>query len=226
MNWLKGSGSTSSYVAGAALAALLGGFGLIADEVSEGETMKIDQAVLMALRTPGDPTDPIGPAWLEEAARDVTALGSFTVLAILITVVVVHLFLIGRRRTGWFLTASVIGGTLLSSGLKSLYDRPRPDLTGVARVFTTSFPSGHATVSAVVYLTLGALLAEMAESRGQKILYLGSAVLLTVMVGLSRVYLGVHYPTDVLAGWSIGAGWALACAMLAHLYRQRTAAAA
>ena len=226
MNWLKGSGSASSYVAGAALATLLGGFGLIADEVSEGETMKIDQAVLMALRTPGDPTDPIGPAWLEEAARDVTALGSFTVLAILITVVVLHLFLIGRKRTGWFLTASVIGGTLLSSGLKSLFDRPRPDLTGVARVFTTSFPSGHATVSAVVYLTLGALLAEMTESRGQKILYLGSAVLLTVMVGLSRVYLGVHYPTDVLAGWSIGAGWALACAMLAHLYRQRTAAAA
>lgn len=226
MIWHKVGGSTSSYAAGAALAVLLGGFGLIADEVSEGETMKIDQAVLMALRTPGDPTDPIGPAWLEEAARDVTALGSFTVLAILITVVVLHLFLIGRRRTGWFLTASVIGGTLLSSGLKSLYDRPRPDLTGVARVFTTSFPSGHATVSAVVYLTLGALLAEMVESRGQKILYLGSAVLLTVMVGLSRVYLGVHYPTDVLAGWSIGAGWALACAMLAHLYRQRTAAAA
>lgn len=185
--------------------------------------MKIDEAMLMALRTPGDP---IGPAWLEEAARDVTALGSFTVLTILISVVVVHLFLIGRMRTGWFLTASVIGGTLLSSGLKSLYDRPRPDLTGIARVFTTSFPSGHATVSAVAYLTLGALLAEMAESRGQNVLYLGSAVLLTVMVGLSRVYLGVHYPTDVLAGWSIGAGWALACAMLAHLYRQRTAAAA
>ena len=226
MIWHKVGGSTSSYAAGAALAVLLGGFGLIADEVSDGETMKIDEAVLMAFRTPGDPTDPIGPAWLEEAARDVTALGSFTVLAILVTVVVLHLFLIGRKRTGWFLTASVIGGTLLSSGLKSLFDRPRPDLTGVARVFTTSFPSGHATVSAVVYLTLGALLAEMTESRGQKILYLGSAVLLTVMVGLSRVYLGVHYPTDVLAGWSIGAGWALACAMLAHLYRQRTAAAA
>ena len=226
MIWLTRGGPTSSYIAGAALAALLGGFGMIADEVSEGETMRIDQSVLMALRAPGDPTDPIGPAWLEEAARDVTALGSFTVLAILVTVVVLHLFLIGRNRTGWFLTASVIGGTLLSSGLKSLFDRPRPDLTGVARVFTTSFPSGHATVSAVVYLTLGALLAEMTESRGQKILYLGSAVLLTVLVGLSRVYLGVHYPTDVLAGWSIGAGGALACAMLAHLYRQRMAAAA
>ncbi|SSC68494.1 phosphatase PAP2 family protein [Ciceribacter selenitireducens] len=226
MIWHKSGGSTSSYVAGAALAVLLAGFGAIADEVSEGETMKIDQAVLMALRAPGDPADPIGPAWLEEAARDITALGSFSVLFILIAVVVAHLFLIGRTRAAWFLTVSVIGGTLLSSGLKSLFDRPRPDLTGVARVFTTSFPSGHATVSAVVYLTLGALLSEMAESRSQKILYLGSAVLLTVIVGLSRVYLGVHYPTDVLAGWSIGAGWALACAMLAHLYRQRTAAAA
>lgn len=226
MIWHKSGGSIPSYAGGAALAALLGGFGLIADEVSEGETMTIDQAVLLALRTPGDPADPIGPAWVEEAARDITALGSFSVLFILTTVVVIHLFLIGRTRTAWFLTVSVIGGTLLSSGLKSLFDRPRPDLTGVARVFTTSFPSGHATVSAVVYLTLGALLSEMAESRGQKILYLGSAVLLTVMVGLSRVYLGVHYPTDVLAGWSIGAGWALACAMLAHLYRQRSAARA
>ena len=110
MIWLTRGGPTSSYIAGAALAALLGGFGLIADEVSEGETMRIDQAVLMALRAPGDPTDPIGPAWLEEAARDVTALGSFTVLAILVTVVVLHLFLIGRNRTGWFLTASVTVG--------------------------------------------------------------------------------------------------------------------
>lgn len=221
MIWHRNGGSTSSYIGGAALAALLGGFGLIADEVREGETARIDEAVLMALRTPGNPADPIGPAWLEEAARDITALGSFSVLFILVVVVVAHLFLVGRTRTAWFLTVSVIGGALLSTGLKSLFDRPRPELTGVARVFTASFPSGHATVSAVVYLTLGALLSEMAETRGQKILYLGSAILLTVMIGLSRIYLGVHYPTDVLAGWSVGAGWALACAMLAHLYRQR-----
>jgi undecaprenyl-diphosphatase len=222
----ESKGSTASYAAGAALAALLAGFGIIADEVNEGGTMRIDQAVLLALRVPGDPTDPIGPAWLEEAARDITALGSFSVLAILITVVVIHLFLINRTRTAWFLMVSVTGGTIMSSVLKSLFDRPRPDLTGVARVFTTSFPSGHATISAVVYLTLGALLMEMAETRGQKILYLGSAILLTVIVGLSRVYLGVHYPTDVAAGWLIGASWALVCAMAAHLVRTRIAAKA
>ncbi|HCL66242.1 MAG TPA: hypothetical protein DIC56_15665 [Rhizobium sp.] len=215
------NGSLYPYVAGAVVAGLLAAFGMIADEVSEGETLGLDKAVLMALRTPGDPADPIGPAWLEEAARDVTALGSFSVLTILVLVVVIHLFLIGRQRTGWFLALSVIGGTILSTTLKSFYDRPRPDLTGVARVFTASFPSGHATISAVVYLTLGALLAEMADRRSQKVLYLGSAICLAVIVGLSRVYLGVHYPTDVLAGWSIGAGWALAWTLVAHLVRER-----
>ena len=215
------NGSLYPYAAGAVAAGLLAAFGMIADEVSEGETLGLDKAVLMALRTPGDPADPIGPAWLEEAARDVTALGSFSVLTILVLVVVIHLFLIGRQRTGWFLALSVIGGTILSTTLKSFYDRPRPDLTGVARVFTASFPSGHATISAVVYLTLGALLAEMADRRSQQVLYLGSAIFLAVIVGLSRVYLGVHYPTDVLAGWSIGAGWALAWTLVAHLVRER-----
>ncbi|MHB0952854.1 MAG: phosphatase PAP2 family protein [Allorhizobium sp.] len=215
------NGSLYPYVAGAVVAGLLATFGIIADEVSEGETLGLDKAVLMALRTPSDPADPIGPAWLEEAARDVTALGSFSVLTILVLVVVIHLFLIGRQRTGWFLALSVIGGTILSTTLKSFYDRPRPDLTGVARVFTASFPSGHATISAVVYLTLGALLAEMADRRSQQVLYLGSAIFLAMIVGLSRVYLGVHYPTDVLAGWSIGAGWALAWTLVAHLVRER-----
>ncbi|MCO6177457.1 phosphatase PAP2 family protein [Ciceribacter sp. RN22] len=215
------NGSLYPYAAGAVVAGLLAAFGVIADEVSEGETLGLDEGVLMALRTPGNPADPIGPAWLEEAARDVTALGSFSVLTILVLVVVIHLFLIGRQRTGWFVAFSVIGGTIMSTTLKSFYDRPRPELTGVARVFTASFPSGHATVSAVVYLTLGALLAEMAERRSQKVLYLGSAIFLTVIVGASRVYLGVHYPTDVIAGWSIGAGWALAWTLAAHLVRKR-----
>ncbi|HLP69614.1 MAG TPA: phosphatase PAP2 family protein [Rhizobium sp.] len=215
------NGSLYPYAAGAIIAGLLSAFGIIADEVSEGDTLGLDEGVLMALRTPGNPADPIGPAWLEEAARDVTALGSFSVLTILVLVVVIHLFLIGRQRTGWFVAFSVIGGTILSTTLKSFYDRPRPDLTGIARVFTASFPSGHATISAVVYLTLGALLAEMAERTSQKVLYLGSAILLTVLIGASRVYLGVHYPTDVIAGWSIGAGWALAWTLAAHLVRKR-----
>ena len=204
--------SNRPFYAGALVAALLlGGFGLIADEVVEGDTLDFDNAVLMGLRTNGNPTDPIGPAWLEEAARDLTALGSFAVLAILVVVIASYLFLTARARTAWFLVGSVIGGTLVSTVLKSLFDRPRPDLTGVTQVFTASFPSGHATVSAVTYLTLGALLAGASETRRLKLFYLATAVLLTIAVGISRIYLGVHYPTDVLAGWSIGTAWALLC---------------
>ena len=211
-----------SVYAGALVAAgLLGGFGLLADEVVEGDTLNFDNAVLMALRTPGDPADPIGPAWFEEAVRDVTSLGSFSVLGILVVVVFAYLLLVGKQRTGWFMVFAVVGGTIISTVLKALFDRPRPDLTGVAEVFTASFPSGHATVSAVVFLTIGAMLAEATPERRLKLLYIATAILLTVLVGVSRIYLGVHYPTDVLAGWSLGAAWALLCTTAAHFARER-----
>jgi undecaprenyl-diphosphatase len=204
------------FVTGGIVVALLAGFGLIADEVVKGDTMDIDMGVLLALRTPGNPADPLGPPWLEEAARDVTALGSFSILSIIVVVVVGLLLLTGKARTGWFLAASVIGGTVVSTVLKALFDRPRPELTGVARVFSPSFPSGHATLSAVTYLTLGTLLALRTPLLRLKVFYLGVAVFLTVLVGLSRIYLGVHYPADVLAGWSIGSAWALLAGMTAY----------
>lgn len=214
-----------SVYAGALVAAgLLGGFGLLADEVVEGDTLNFDNAVLLALRTPGDPADPIGPAWFEEAVRDVTSLGSFSVLGIIVVVVFAYLLLVGKQRTGWFMAFAVVGGTIISTVLKMLFDRPRPDLTGVAEVFTASFPSGHATVSAVVFLTIGAMLAEATPERRLKLFYIATAILLTMLVGVSRIYLGVHYPTDVLAGWSLGAAWALLCTTAAHFVRERTAA--
>jgi undecaprenyl-diphosphatase len=151
--------------------------------------------------------------------RDITALGSFSVLGILAIGVVLHLVLTGAARTGLLVALSVIGGTIISTGLKALFDRPRPDLFETVHVFTASFPSGHATVSAVVYLTIGVLLAERAKSWPARVLYLLGAVMITVLVGVSRVYLGVHFPTDVLAGWSIGAAWALICLAVAHLLR-------
>ncbi|KKC33124.1 hypothetical protein WH91_10250 [Devosia psychrophila] len=203
------------------LAALLGGFGIVADEVSEGETLGFDNAVLLALRVPGDPSMPIGPSWLPEAARDVTALGSFSVLTILVAGVVAFLALVGKRGTAVFLTASVLGGTTVSTVLKALFDRPRPELTGVAKVFTASFPSGHATISAVVYLTLGAILAEISASQNLTTFFYSAAAFLTVLVGLSRMYLGVHYPTDVVAGWSIGSAWALLCLLIFSAVRAR-----
>jgi undecaprenyl-diphosphatase len=213
---LRELGSNFWY-ATAAVIFMLAGFGVLADEVVEGSTLTFDRAVLLALRVPGNPADPIGPSWLEDAARDVTALGSFVVLAFLVIVVAVHLMLAGRPRTGWFVVGAATGGLIISTILKNVFDRPRPDLTGITRVYTASFPSGHATSSAVVYLTIGALLAATVTRRSHKVFYLGVAVFLTLIVGVSRVYLGVHYPSDVLAGWLIGAGWAMTCVLVTRV---------
>lgn len=209
------------YILTGLVAALLLGFGVLADEVVEGATLNWDRSILLLLRVPGDPTSPIGPIWLQEAVRDITALGSFSLLSIIVVATVAHLFLVGRRSTAWFVAVAVVSGTAISTALKVVFDRPRPDLTGVARVFTSSFPSGHATVSAVVFLTLGAILADRAPTPRLRAYYLYVAAILTILVGVSRVYLGVHYPTDVLAGWLIGTAWALLCVGSAHLVSER-----
>lgn len=194
-----------------AAAALLAGFGLLADEVLEGDTVGFDQSVTLALRDNGDMNDPIGPMWLEEAARDVTSLGSFSILGLIVVVTVSYLWLRRKRTTAAFVAFAVISGTLLSNLLKAAFDRPRPDVEAATRVFTASFPSGHATLSAVVFLTLGVLLSESSSDNRVRGFFVGLGVLLTLIVGSSRVYLGVHYPTDVIAGWSLGAAWALCC---------------
>lgn len=199
------------YVFAGLAAALLAAFGMVADEVIEGDTVVFDQTVTSFFRENGNLNDPWGPTWLEEAMRDVTALGSFTILGFVMIVTVLFLALSGKGRTAVFVTVSVIGGTIASTGLKMLFDRPRPDVEAATRVFTASFPSGHATVSAVVYLTLGLLLSEAAAERRLKALFVVLGVFITASVGISRIYLGVHYPTDVLAGWSLGLAWALAC---------------
>lgn len=197
-------------------------FGQIAEEVLEGEATGFDRDLLLALRNPADAADPLGPAWLEEAARDVTALGSYSVLGIVVTAVIAYLLLIRREGAALWVLASVVGGALLSNVLKHGFDRPRPDLVAhAAKVFSPSFPSGHATLSAVTFLTLGALLASLHDSRRLKMFFLGIAIVITVMVGVTRVYLGVHYPTDVLAGWCVGAGWAAICWTVFHWLQQR-----
>ncbi len=207
------------YAGGAVAAVLIGGFGLLADEVLEGGTLSFDKSVLMLFRDPAAPSVPLGPSWLVEAARDITALGSFSVLGILVAGIVLHLVLTGVWRTGLLVLASVIGGTIISTVLKGWFDRPRPDLTGAVEVFTASFPSGHATVSAVTYLTIGVLLAERETRWPPRVLYVAGAIFLTGIVGFSRIYLGVHYPTDVIAGWSLGIAWALLCLVAASLLR-------
>ncbi|WP_114395662.1 phosphatase PAP2 family protein [Oleisolibacter albus] len=194
---------------------------LLADAVLDGATQHLDRALMLALRDPADPALPIGPHWLALAARDITALGGYPVLTVLTLAALGFLLMLGKRRTSLLLLVSVGGGALLSTLLKHGYARPRPDLVPHAvETFTASFPSGHAMLSAATYLTLGALLARVQPRRRVKRYLLGVAVLLTLLIGSSRVFLGVHWPTDVLAGWGAGAAWAMICWMLA-LWLQR-----
>jgi undecaprenyl-diphosphatase len=187
-------------------------FGGIAGMVIGGGFSAFDDAIILALRNPADPSLPAGPPWLHEGARDITALGSVAVLSALVFAVVGYLVLTRKWAAAWLLVAAVIGGSALNSLLKIGFARPRPDLVAPAvRVFTHSFPSGHAAISAITYLTLGTLLAQTQASHAIRIYFISLALALTLLVGISRVYLGVHYPTDVLAGWCLGSAWALAC---------------
>jgi undecaprenyl-diphosphatase len=198
------------------LIGLLGLFGTLwlfvalASEVVEGETHGFDRRILLALRRPGDPADPIGPPWVEEMMRDFSALGSTGVLTTLALAVLAYLLLAGKRRTALLVFLAIGSGQLVSSGLKLFFERARPDLVPHAtEVFTSSFPSGHSTMSAAVYLTLGALLALVEPRRRVRVYLVALGAFLSLLVGASRVYLGVHWPTDVLGGWTIGAAWAL-----------------
>lgn len=194
----------------------------LAGEVVEGDTHAFDRAVLLALREPDNVAVPIGPGWLNIAAGDLTALGSYAVLTVLTVIVLGLLLILGKRAAALLVFASIGGGMLLSALLKDLFDRPRPDLVPhLADVFTPSFPSGHAMLSAVTYLTLGALLARVQPLPWVRAYLMAVALVLTLLVGASRVYLGVHWPTDVLAGWFAGAAWAAMCWLAAFWLQQR-----
>ncbi len=194
----------------------------IAGDVMEGDTAALDRAALLALRDAADPADPLGPHWLEEAMRDLTGLGGHAVLTIVTLSAVAYLLLAGKRHAALLVVVAVGGGMLLSHGLKLGFERPRPDLVPHGmRVYTASFPSGHAMLSAVVYLTLGALLTRVERRRHIRAFLLGTAILVTVLVGLSRIYLGVHWPSDVLAGWCGGAAWASLCWFIALQLQRR-----
>ena len=192
-------------------AALILSFGFIAEEVMEGDTHKIDMAVLMAFRDAENHADLIGPAWLEEMGRDVTALGSYAFIIIVVVSAAGYLLLVRKYAMTGLVLAAVVGGMLISNLLKHGFDRPRPDIDYAPQVFSPSFPSGHATLSAVVFLTLGGLLTRANLDWRVKVYFLGLAVVLTMVVGMSRIYLGVHYPSDVVAGWCVGMAWAFLC---------------
>ncbi|MDH3473095.1 MAG: phosphatase PAP2 family protein [Rhodospirillales bacterium] len=221
LSWLGGH-DLATLVLVFLLAGAVWGFAELADEVFEGETGGFDRWLILALRNPADIADPLGPAWLEEMGRDFTALGGVGVLTLLTLAAAGFLLLRRQGHAALLLLAAVGGGILLSSLMKHGFSRPRPELVPYgSHIYTSSFPSGHSMMSAVTYLTLGALLARAEARRRIKAYLLILAVLLTFSVGLSRVYLGVHWPTDVLAGWTAGAAWALACWLAARWLQRR-----
>lgn len=186
-------------------------FGHIVEEMLEGDTTASDNAILLALRTPGHLATPIGPAWLLQSAIDLSALGGFTFIW-LFTIAMAGFFALTRRwRAMIVFLAAIVGASVLDAALKLSFHRARPEIVPhLALVDNASFPSGHAMISAATYLTVGAMLTRTQKSWGVKVYLLTIFIAVTLMIGLSRLYLGVHWPSDVFAGWSAGAAWALA----------------
>ncbi|HEX6860911.1 MAG TPA: phosphatase PAP2 family protein [Caulobacteraceae bacterium] len=194
-------------------------FGAVADEMMEGEAL--DMRVLSLLRPTANPHDALGPRWFEHMVAELTTLGGTTLLTLFAVIAVGFLLIQRRRASALLLVVALGGGTVLSEAVKALFGRDRPPLAYRAvETMSASFPSGHAMLSTITYLTLGALLAQVMPKRRLKAYVFSVAVLLALIVGASRVYLGVHWLTDVLAGWSLGAAWAMICWLAAWTLRR------
>lgn len=193
--------------------------------VVDGTTVDFDYQLLLMLRNPADLADPVGPEWLEVIVRDLTALGGVVTLGLLTLAVCGYFWLQHKPRMALFVLLSIAGGSLFNSVLKEFFERPRPDLVPHSTAAAmSSFPSGHAMMSAVAYLTLGALLAHASSKISIKIYILGWSLVLTILVGVSRVYLGVHWPTDIIAGWIAGGVWALLSLLASRWFVSNSAA--
>ena len=184
----------------------------ITSAVAAGSVHAFDVAGLYALRNHTDAAKPFGPAWLQETGRDFTALGSNGVLSALVLAGSGLLALARRRDGAAFLLASFCGALGLDIAAKHWIERPRPDLVPhAARVFTSSFPSSHATVSSAACLAAALLVAQARPDPLFKAAAAAVALVFTALIGASRVYLGVHWPTDILAGWALGVAWTALC---------------
>jgi undecaprenyl-diphosphatase len=196
----------------------------LASEAAEGNGVPLDRWLLLRLRDDVDPNMAVGPQWLLRTMVDFTALGGGAVLTLVTLLAAGYLLAKRKSSLAMFLASSIAAGGILNTVLKSIFVRDRPDVVPhLVEVSSASFPSGHAMNSAMVYLTLAALLVSAERSRRVRIFLLAAAILLTLIVGFSRMYLGVHWPTDVLAGWAVGAAWAVACSLVAGILQHRHA---
>jgi undecaprenyl-diphosphatase len=219
--WAFGKAELGALAALFIAAVGLSAFLWIADEMSEEGPRGIDYRVLMFLRPGPDPHDALGPAWLQRAATELTTLGGTTNLALFVLIAIVFLLLHRRVASALLVLTAVLGGSAVSELIKNIFGRDRPPLIYRAvETSNASFPSGHAMLSTITYLTLGAMLAQVMPERRQKVFVFTTAVLLALIIGASRVFLGVHWLTDVLAGWSLGAAWAMVCWLAAWSIRR------
>lgn len=195
---------------------------LVDAAIVDKEAQPVDEQILLAMRNPHDLTDPVGPRWLEEMGRDMTALGGIAFQILLIIAVGGYLAMRRARRALLLLVVAIGGGFAISMSLKNVFARPRPNLVPHGSiVYTASFPSGHSMMSTVTFLTLAVMLARIEPRKRIKAFFLSLAFLLALVVGLSRVYLGVHWPTDVLAGWCLGLVWATICWLVMHTLQRK-----
>lgn len=186
-------------------------FAAIAAAMRKPGTHAVDQRILLATRSPEDMSDPIGPAIVDEGVRDLTALGSAVVITTVTAVSSLYFLFRGNRRAAATMFVTVAGGAAVVGAVKLAFRRPEPGLVPNALlVDSTSFPSGHTMISVVTYFTLAGLLAQNRPELSTKLLLVGSAGVVSLLVGLSRIYLGVHWPTDVLGGWALGGSWTAA----------------
>jgi undecaprenyl-diphosphatase len=188
-----------------ALLALLLFTGLAA-LVEEGVTRPFDEGILLWLHRHGTPT-------LDSWAERLTVLGSSTVVVLTVLVTSAFLWLTRHRYSVLLLWVAMLGGAVLNVALKLGFDRARPELWERAPAGEPSFPSGHAMSAVVVYGTLAYLIARLEPTRAMRRATLAFALVLVLLIGLSRLYLGVHYPSDVLAGYAVGFAWATVCAL-------------
>ena len=206
-----------SVITAAVVIALLVAFAVLTAAIVGGRTAEFDRSLLLALRSPAPAHLPLGSRWAQESARDVTALGGFTVLT-LVTVIAATLLAIRRRwKAAVVLVAAAIGAQVTAEVIKHYVNRPRPLLVPhLDLVYSTSFPSGHAVMSPTVYFTLAALVSATATRSATRSVVFGAATLMIAAIGVSRVYMGVHWPSDILGGWMIGSAFALAASYAAR----------
>ncbi len=196
--------------------ALIGLLAVIAGLARWGGPDTIDAAIVMALRDASDPSRPIGPAWLEQAALNCSALGSHVIVILVGIAVCGWCWLRQGRALAVACIVALAGGLLLNAGLKLLIGRPRPQLPLADTLVTFGFPSGHALLAATTWVPLAALLASGEKRLALRRYAIAIGLAVAGIVGLTRIYLGVHYPSDVLAGWLIGLTWAWLCWMAAR----------